>query len=183
MKDPTLIGPCADHEHDLMDLHDGDLPPERARHLRLHLERCARCSAWAAGFSAIDAQLATVIAAPALSPGFDARLRERIASLSGSPDVARLRAGLEREHDELVQSLRSGARLQAALGAAASVATTLGLLTAASRLLEPGVGVLQSLTGGAGHPAALGALAATVAVAALAWSASRGGLPLPGLRP
>jgi anti-sigma factor RsiW len=182
MKDPTLIGPCADHEHDLMDLHDGDLPPERARHLRLHLERCARCSAWAAGFAEIDAQLATVIAAPALSPGFDARLRERIASLRASPDVARLRAGLEREHDELVQSLRSGARLRAVLGATASVATTLGLLTAAPRMLERGLDMLPAMNGDFDPLVALGALAVAVCAAALGWSASRGGLALPGLR-
>ena len=183
MNDPTLIGPCADYEHDLVDLHDGALPPERARILRLHLARCERCSAWAAGFATIDAQLATVIPAPALSPGFDARLRDRIASLRGSPDVALLRAGFEREHAELVRSLRSGARLRAVLGAAASVATTLGLLTAAPRLLEPGLGTLPALIGGFGHVATFGTFAAAIAVAALGWTAVRGGLPLPGLRP
>ena len=26
MNDPTLIGPCADYEHDLLDLHDGSVP-------------------------------------------------------------------------------------------------------------------------------------------------------------
>jgi anti-sigma factor RsiW len=183
MNDPTLIGPCADYEHDLVDLHDGALPPEQARHLRLHLERCERCSAWAAGFAAIDARLAASIAAPALSPGFDARLRERIASLRGTPDAARLRAGFEREYAERVRSLRSGARLEAVLGAAASVATTLGLLTAAPRLLEPGLGALPALIGGFGHLATLGTLAAAIAVAALGWTVVRGGLPLPGLRP
>ena len=30
MNDPTLIGPCADYEHELVELHDGGLPPERA---------------------------------------------------------------------------------------------------------------------------------------------------------
>jgi anti-sigma factor RsiW len=183
MNDPTLIGPCADYEHDLVDLHDGGVPPERARHVRLHLERCARCATWADGFAAIDAQLANLIAAPVLSPGFDARLRERIASRHGSPDLARLRAGFEREHAELVRSLRSGARLRAVLGAAASVATTLGLLTAAPRLLEPGLGALPALIGSFDHLATFGTLAAAITVAALGWTAARGGLPLPGLRP
>ena len=183
MNDPTLIGPCAEYEHDLVDLHDGALPPERARPVQLHLERCERCSAWAAGFAAIDARLAASVTSPALSPGFDARLRERIASLQESPDAARLRAGFEREHAELVRSLRSGARLQAALGAAASVATTLGLLTAAPRLLEPGLGALPALISGFGHLATFGTLAAAIAVASLGWTVVRGGLPLPGLRP
>jgi anti-sigma factor RsiW len=183
MNDPTLIGPCADYEHDLVDLQDGALPPERARTLGLHLEHCARCAAWAAGFAAIDARLVTGITAPALSPGFDAHLRERIAELRGSPDAARLRAGFEREHAELVQSLRSGARRRAVLGATASVATTLGVLTAAPQLLEPGSSVLAALSASFGDLASLGTLAAVVAIAALAWSAARGGLPLPGLRP
>jgi anti-sigma factor RsiW len=183
MNDPTLIGPCAEYEHDLVDLQDGALPPERARPVQMHLEHCERCSAWAAGFAAIDARLAASVTSPALSPGFDARLRERIASLQESPDAARLRAGFEREHAELVRSLRSGARLQAALGAAASVATTLGLLVAAPRLLEPGLGALPALIGGFGHLATFGTLAAAIAVAALGWTVVRGGLPLPGLRP
>ncbi len=37
MNDPTLIGPCADYEHDLLDLHDGALPPVRAGIVRDHL--------------------------------------------------------------------------------------------------------------------------------------------------
>jgi anti-sigma factor RsiW len=183
MNDPTLIGPCADYEHELVELHDGELPPERTPIVRLHLAQCARCTAWAAGFATIDARLAASITAPALSPGFDARLRERIAALRGAPDAARLRAGFEREYAELVQSLRSGARLRAVLGATASVATTLGVLTAAPQLLEPAGSVLAALTGRFGDLASLGALAAAVAIAALGWSAARGGLPLPGLRP
>jgi anti-sigma factor RsiW len=182
MNDPTLIGPCADYEHDIVDLHDGDLPPEKVRHVAQHLERCARCSAWSADFAAVDAQLASIIAAPALSPGFDARLLERISSLRGSTDAARLRAGFEREHAALVESLRSGARLRAVLGATASVATTLGLLTAAPRLLEQGLGMLPALNGDFDPLVALGALAVAVSAAALGWSASRGGLALPGLR-
>jgi anti-sigma factor RsiW len=182
MNDPTLIGPCADYEHDIVDLHDGDLPPEQARHVAQHLEGCTRCSAWSAGFAAVDAQLAGIIAAPALSPGFDARLLERIASLRGSTDAARLRAGLEREHAALVESLRSGARRRAVLGATASVATTLGLLTAAPRLLEQALGMLPALSSEFDLLVVLGTLAAAVAAAALGWSASRGGLALPGLR-
>lgn len=179
MNDPTLIGPCADYEHDLVDLQDDELSPERARTVRVHLEGCARCAAFAAGFAAIDARLAAEVTAPGLSPDFDARLRERIASLRGSPDVVQLRTRLEREHAALVESLRSGAKLRAALGAAGSVATTLGVYMASRQWLEQAVGRLPALTEGIGHPVALGALATLVAVAALAWSAARGGLPFP----
>jgi len=182
MNDPTLIGPCPEYEHDLVDLHDGELPPERAASVRLHLAHCARCAAWAAGFAAIDARLAAGITAPALSPAFDARLRERIAALRGPADRGDLRTRLEREHTALVHSLRSGARLRAVLGAAGSVATTLGVLLASRRLLEQGIDLLPTLTDGSGHPLVLGATAAAISAAALAWSIARGGLPLPGLK-
>jgi len=174
MNDPTLIGPCADYEHDLVDLHDGALPPEQARCVRLHLEHCARCSAFDAGFAAIDARLAAEMTAPALSPDFDARLRERIASLRGSPDVAQLRTRLEREHAALVESLRSSARVRAVLGAAGSVATTLGMLVASRHLLEQGIGLLPALSGADGHLTTLGTLAAVIVAVALAWSSARG---------
>jgi len=183
MNDPTLIGPCADYEHELVDLHDGDLPPDRASHVRLHVAQCDRCTAWAAGFAAIDARLKAAITAPTLSPAFDAGLRERIASLRESPDVLQRRTRLEREHAALVESLRSGARVRAVLGAAGSVATTLGVLGALRHLLDQSGGLMPALSAGFGQPAALGTLAAVVVVAALAWSAARGGLPLPGLRP
>lgn len=180
MNDPTLIGPCADYEHDLIDLQDGELAPERARTVRIHLGQCARCSAWAAGFATIDARLATAITSPALSPGFDARLRQRIASLEGIPGAGDLRTRLEREHAALVESLRSGAWLLAALGAAGSVATTLGVLVASRPWLELAIDRLPALAEGSGQPAALSTLAAVVAVVAIAWSVARGGLPLPG---
>jgi anti-sigma factor RsiW len=182
MNDPTLIGPCADYEHDLVDLHDGDLPPERAASVRLHLSHCARCAAWAAGFAAIDARLASEMTAPELAPGFDARLRARIAALRGLPDAGDPRSRLEREHASLVESLRSAARLRAVLGAAGSVATTLGVLLASRHLIEQGIDLLPKLAVGAGHATVMGTLGAVIAVAALAWSAARGVLPLPGLR-
>jgi len=164
-----------------VDLHDGELLPERAAIVRLHLERCARCSAWAAGFAAIDARLASDIITPALSLGFDARLRERLASLRGPADSGDLRTRLEREHAALVQALRSGARLRALLGAAGSVATTLGVLLASRRFLEQGISLLPTLTDRSGHLMVLGTLAAVIAATALAWSIARGGLHLPGM--
>jgi hypothetical protein len=44
MNDPTLIGPCADYEHDLVELTDGALPPEADRDAvaASHARRTAR---------------------------------------------------------------------------------------------------------------------------------------------
>jgi len=58
MNDPTLIGPCADYEHDLVDLHDGTLPPARAGIVHDHLGHCARCQSWLTEFTALDVRLA-----------------------------------------------------------------------------------------------------------------------------
>lgn len=181
MNDPTLIGPCAEHEHDLVDLHDGELAPERAANLRLHLTHCARCAAWATGFASIDARLAAGITAPALTPEFDARLRQRIIDLRGPADRSDLRTRLEREHASLVESLRTGARLRAVLGAVGSAATTVGVLLASRQWLERCLDLLPTLTDGSGYPLALGATATVIWAAALAWSIARGGLPLPGI--
>ena len=48
MNDPTLPGPCADYEHDLVDLHDGTLAPDRVAAVRLHVANCTRCRTWVA---------------------------------------------------------------------------------------------------------------------------------------
>jgi anti-sigma factor RsiW len=176
MNDPTLIGPCADYEHEIVELQDGALPAERAGIVRGHLEQCARCRAWAAAFAALDARLATELPVPALSPGFDARLRERIAALAAPPSRGELRARLELEHDSVVESLRRFARRRAVLGALGSAALALGLLTTLRQLLAQSAGWLPALGEGPERWVALGGLGAAVAVAALAWSAARNGV-------
>ncbi len=110
MNDPTLIGPCADYEHDLVELHDGALPPERASVVRLHVAQCARCRDWAQAFASLDARLAVDLPQPRLSADFDARLHERLAALARPVVRGDLRDVIEREHDSLVDSLRRGHR-------------------------------------------------------------------------
>ena len=180
MNDPTLIGPCAEYEYEIVDLQDGGLPAGRARTVLAHLDGCPRCRAWAAELAALDTGLAATLPRPALSPDFDARLRERIASLSALNGRSELRTRLEREHDSLVESLRRGARRRAGLGAVGSSAVALGLLDAARTLLAPRADLLPLLGEGPERWIALGTVGAAIALAALAWSVSRGGMPGPG---
>jgi len=119
MNDPTLIGPCAEYEYEIVDLQDGGLPAGRARAVLAHLDGCPRCRAWAAELAALDTRLAATLPRPALSPDFDARLRERIDSLAVPARRGELRSRLEREHDSMLDALRRGARRRAALEAIA----------------------------------------------------------------
>jgi anti-sigma factor RsiW len=181
MIDMTLPGPCADYEHDLVELHDGALGPERARVIRLHLESCARCRAWAEEFAAVDAGLEAALPRPALAPGFEARLEARLAGLTRQNGRGARREAVELEHDSLVESLRRGARVRATVSAVGWAGVTLCALAAARSLLVQNAGVLSSLPDGPERWVAFGAIGVVVAVAGLAWSTVRNGLPLPGL--
>jgi hypothetical protein len=181
MNDTTLIGPCADYEHDLVELHDGALGPERARVVRRHLENCARCRTWVADFAAVDAQLAASLPRPALSPGFEARLEARLAALTRQNGRGARREAAELEHDSLLESLRRGVRLRATLGAIGWAGVTLCALAAARSVLVQNAGLLSSLPEGPERWVAFGAVGVAVAIGGLAWSAARNGLPVPGL--
>jgi anti-sigma factor RsiW len=178
MNDRTLIGPCADYEHDLVELSDGALAPERAGLVQAHLAQCTRCRAWADEFAALDAELAAALPQPALSPQFDARLHARIAALSQPATRGELRTRLECEHEALVGILEQTARRRAVLGAAGSVAATLCLLVAMRDVLAQHAAQLSAVAGSAWLvPGAVGAL---VVVGALAWSARADMLPTLG---
>jgi anti-sigma factor RsiW len=183
MNDPTLIGPCAEYEHDIVDLQDGDLAAERARMVSAHLETCMRCRAWAEELAAFDTRLAAALPRLALSADFDARLRERIAALTAPARLGELRSRLEREHDSILDALRRGARRRAALEAVAAAAATLGLLAAARGLLAHAGGWLPSLGEGPDRWLALGTLGVAISAAGLAWSVARSrGVDLSWLR-
>jgi anti-sigma factor RsiW len=181
MNDPTLIGPCADYEHDLVDLHDGDLPPERARAVRLHVGHCARCSDWAQAFAAVDARLAADLPQPRLSADFDARLHDRLAALTRPVVRGDLRGAIERDHDSLVDSLRRGARRSALLGAIGSATAMACVFVMARDLLRETSGVLATAPGGTEPWMVFSVVGIAVAIAGLGWSTLRGGTPLPGL--
>jgi anti-sigma factor RsiW len=181
MNDPTLIGPCADYEHDLVELHDGALPPERASVVRLHVGQCTRCRDWSQAFASLDARLAAALPRVELSASFEARLQDRLAALSrpatrGRPPGA---LELEREHDALLAALRRGARRKALLGAIGSAAAAACMFIAARDLLRDMNGVLATVAGGSDPWLMFSLVGVAVAVAGLAWSGVRGGLPLP----
>jgi hypothetical protein len=181
MNDPTLIGPCADYEHDLVELHDDALPLERASVVRLHIEQCARCREWAQAFAALDAGLATELPRPELSADFEAKLQARLVAPARSASRGDLRGMLELEHDALVAALRRGARRNALLGAIGTAAAVACGFVAAYDLLPQASGVLAMALGGTEPWKVFGVVGVAVAVAGLAWSAVRGGVPLPGL--
>jgi len=181
MNDPTLIGPCADYEHDLVELHDGALPPERARAVHLHLSQCARCRDWSQALATLDARLATDLPQPRLSAGFDARLHERLAALTQPAARGDLRSAAEREHDSLVESLRRGARRNALLGAIGSATAMACVFLMARDLFRETSGVLAAVPGGTEPWMVFGVVGVAVAIAGLAWSAVRSGAPLPDL--
>lgn len=184
MNDPTLIGPCADYEHDLVELHDGDLSPERARAVGQHVAQCARCRDWAQAFATLDAGLAAALPRVELSADFEARLQDRLAALTrpvargSNPLGAR---DLEHEHDALLAALRRGARRKALLGAIGSAAVAACAFIAARDLLREMSGVLATVTGGTEPWMVFSVVGVAVAIAGLAWSGVRGTLPLPGL--
>jgi len=181
MNDPTLIGPCAEYEHDLVDLSDGALEPAREQDVRRHLAACARCAAWQARFAAVDARLAEALPRVELSANFEERLERRLAALHRSAVPGELRSRLQQEHDTLIAALRRGARRQALLGGAASVAVALCGVLAAQDLLRRGAELVPGIAHGTEQLVALGAFGGVIALAALAWSASRLRPPLPGL--
>ena len=179
MNDPTLIGPCADFEHDLVELHDGALAPERARAVHLHVEHCARCRDWVQAFAAVDAQLAADLPQPRLSADFDARLHERLAALTGPGVRSEQRSTLECEHDVLLEALRRGARRKALLGAIGWATATACIFIAARDLFREASGMLAAVPGGTESWMVFSVVGVAVAIAGLAWSGVRGGLPLP----
>ena len=182
MNDPTLIGPCAEYEHEIVDLQDGELPAGRARVVSAHLESCGRCRDWAGELAALDAQLSAALPRPALSSEFDVRLRERIASLAAPARRNELRSRLEFEHDSLLNALRRSARRRAALEAVAAAAATLGLLVALRALLTQGGGWPPVLGEGPDRWLAFGTIGVAISAAGLAWSALRNrGFSLPWL--
>jgi len=174
-------GPCADYEHEIVELAEGSLAPERARVIRLHVESCARCRAWQSAFASIDAGLEKALPRPALSAGFAARLESRLATETRLGGRADLRTSAERDLRRTLEALRRGTWFSAIVGATTVVGTcTAGLLLV--RGLAPETAPLFAAFAGPERATAFVALGAVVALGALAWSASRGLLPTLRLR-
>jgi anti-sigma factor RsiW len=170
-------GPCADYEHDIVELVDGSLATERGRALRRHLDACPRCRAWLAGFASLDARLESALPHPSLGTDFAARLHARLEAETRPVQRADLLAAEDSAYRRAVEALRSGARRSALLDAIAAGGGALCAVMLA-RSLAPYVGSLAPALGETWRITALGVLGSALALGALAWSASRGALPV-----
>lgn len=176
MNSTNPLPPCPEFEHDLVELQDGSLRPERAREVRAHLEACARCREWQHAYAHTDARLAAALPQPSLSPGFSAQLMARIAAERGRAPVSELRAAAADEYAHMRDSLLRGPRFGVLVG----ISALLGFVAAAV-LLAP---LLATLSG-----QLLGSLSpdqrlhvffwcgGAITLASLAGSALRGALP------
>lgn len=113
------LGPCPDYEFDLVELREGSLEPGRTGTVQQHMALCSRCRAYALALGELDAALAGTLPRPALSPGFDARLRERIAELTKMPNRTAALAAAEREYESMRRNLGRGLGWRTVLNAAA----------------------------------------------------------------
>ena len=119
MNDTTLTGPCADYEHDLVELLDGALPARAARSCSC-TSPSARAAARGPRIRRPRCQARGGAAAARTVRGFrvPAAGADRVADAAGR--ARRRRAQLELEHESLVDALRRAARRRALLGAAGS---------------------------------------------------------------
>jgi hypothetical protein len=91
---------CAEAEELILESLDAPLDAESTRALADHLTQCASCREFQRTQRELDVSLARFHKAPALSPGFEAELRRRVAAerrgalLEYLPDLLHLGGGL-----------------------------------------------------------------------------------------
>lgn len=124
------LGPCAEHEFDLIEHSEGTLAPEPAALLQQHLAHCARCRAYATELDSLDTALAGALPRPVLSPGFDQRLAARIVGLRRSPERSAALAAESEEYRRLLTSLGRALGWRTALTAIAAASATGGMMYA-----------------------------------------------------
>jgi anti-sigma factor RsiW len=177
------LGPCADQEFELVELHAGELEAERSLALRQHIEHCPRCRAYLAALDELDVALAQAVPSLVPSPGFDARLQARIAELDRAPTRAAALAAAERERELMLQRLGRGLGWSTALNALALAPVVLGILFAFS-LIAPELLAAVGVTAAGTSPVLASSLVlgAVFAAAGLLYARSSraGGPALPG---
>ena len=166
------LPPCADFEHEIVDLEEGLLTGDAARAVRAHLDGCPRCRGWLASWTSMDAALAAALPPVSPAPDFTDRLMARIANESRRTPLAARRGAAEQEYEAASRALQAAFRRNAIV-----------LLALAAVLAGPWlVGQAGILLGAFGPEqqtyAQLGGVSAIV-IATLAWAASRGAMPLP----
>lgn len=170
------LPPCADFEHEIVELEEGLLTGDAARAVRAHLDGCPRCRGWLASWSSMDAALAATLPPESPSPGFTAALMARIATESRRAPVAARRGAAEQEYEAASRALRAAFRRNA-IALLALVAFAIAATVLAGPWLVGQAEVLLQAFGPAQRTyAQLGGVLAIVG-ATLAWAASRGALP------
>ena len=87
------LGPCPNHEYDLVELQEGSLDAGRAGAVQHHITQCSRCRAYALALGELDAALVDALPRPALSPDFYGGSLNAVAL-----KVHQRRAGDTRQH-------------------------------------------------------------------------------------
>ena len=172
------LPPCADFEHEIVELEEGPLTGDAARAVRAHLDGCPRCRGWLASWTSMDAALAAALPPVSPAPDFTARLMARIAAESRRAPLAARRGAAEQEYEAASRALQATFRRNAV-----ALLAVVAVLVAAAVLAGPWLAgqaeVLLSAFGPEHRSyAQLGGVSAIV-IATLAWAASRGALPLP----
>ena len=177
MNDENLP-PCADFEHEIVELEEGLLTGEAARAVRAHLDGCPRCRVWRSSWSAMDAALATALPPASPSPGFTEALMARIANESRRAPAAAMRGAAEQEYEAASRALQASFRRHSLLLLFVAVIALAGAALAAPWLAGQAGELLRSLGPTQRTLAGSGSVLAVVC-GTLAWAASRGVLPLP----
>ena len=178
MKNTGTREACTNREFALAELVDGTLGRHEADELHRHLETCTRCRSALAEYRAIDARLGDALAPPLLEPGFEARLRERIAEIAVPDQEWRMRrtALASQEHERLISALgqldRRALLLNSVATASAGAALWLLVTVLASRFetLLPAFGEAERIV-------ALGTVGTVLAACSIGWAAMRGLAP------
>jgi anti-sigma factor RsiW len=99
---------CLEIENKILDDQENKLPPAQRQEVEVHLHGCARCRQFARQLQQLDAALSGGVKAPALSAGFDQRLRQRIQALPSTAQQAKRQRQLQTELDAGIARLRRG---------------------------------------------------------------------------
>ena len=172
MNDPSLIGPCADYEHDLVELLEGSLGPERARIVRLHLESVPALPRVARRIrSHRCADSRRRCRTPRCRADFEHAAAGADRALARPANAQRPARQRDREHERLIDTLRrarapSRAARWHRLGCGRDPACS-----AAARRAREQTGALPLLLEGPQRLVILGGIGTAVALAALAWTA------------
>lgn len=176
MNELNQLPPCAEFEHEIVELHEGSLAPARTVVVRAHVESCARCRAWQSAFAELDTGLAAALPRPALAADFAAKLAARIRAETHRAPAAELRITADGEYQRMLEALRQGARRSALVAGVTLVAAALTGIALAPALMSDAASVLSFLSMN-GRMTVFGSLGGAIALAALAWSAMQGVLP------